>query len=135
MTDFDFEALAVLYPGRGGRRDFIGYRRFPSAALALRYAIEDMPRVRLDGAMLEVNEDRYDKDQMLELYLSAGYPLPRNAGGAYSVTISSVDGRFYVNVVVAGQLSAPIGPFGSRSAAQIMAKAEDLRLGGNLRAP
>lgn len=78
---FDYSADAELFPSRGKRGSVrVGYRRFSSAAEAVRYAIEDMPSTLLKGAMLEVEEQRFSHDQILELYASARYPLERPAG-------------------------------------------------------
>jgi hypothetical protein len=80
MNDnFNYEHAAELYPGRpaAGARGSSRYMRFPSAAAALRFAIEEMPREMLRGATLEVDEERFQGDAILDLYMAAGYPLPR----------------------------------------------------------
>lgn len=79
MTDgFDYSAAAELFPGRGHRGSAgVGYRRFGNAAEALRYAIEDMPKALLKGTMLEVDEQRFDMDEIFELYSAENYPLDR----------------------------------------------------------
>ncbi len=78
MAEFDYSALAELFPARGlRRRQSFGYKRFPKAAQAIRFAMEDMPRASLMGAYLEVNERRYGSDDIRRLYESADYPLTR----------------------------------------------------------
>lgn len=79
MPSFDFGEPAELFPskGKGFRRGMVSYRRFQSAALAIRYAIEELEPDKLAGAVLEVNEDRYDDVAIRNLYASDGYPLPR----------------------------------------------------------
>lgn len=79
MTDFDFTASAELYPakGRGQRRQHVSYRRFDNAADAIRYAIEDLEPQLLIGAVLEVDEQRFDGVAIRNLYASALYPLER----------------------------------------------------------
>ena len=80
MTNIDYAAPAELFPGRNAnapRR--IGYKRFTSAAEAVRYAIEDMPAVLLRGAFLEVREQRFDGTQILNLYHADTFPLARAA--------------------------------------------------------
>ena len=59
MADFDYNAPADLFPARSkkGNRPF-GYRRFETAAEAIRYAIEVMPTDFLPGAVLGVEEER-----------------------------------------------------------------------------
>lgn len=79
MVEFDYNALAELFPNRGRMRSrqSFGYKRFAKAAQAIRFAMEDMPRACLVGAFLEVNERRYGSDDIRRLYESAEYPLTR----------------------------------------------------------
>ena len=78
MAEFDYSALAELFPTRRlRRRQSFGYKRFPKAAQAIRFAMEEMPRTSLMGAFLEVNERRYGSDDIRRLYESADYPLTR----------------------------------------------------------
>ena len=82
MTQFDYSAPAEIFGNKGtarGRRP-VGYRRFPSAAEALRFAIEDVPAPLLAGIVLESGERRYDHVAIRSLYKEAGYPLARNDG-------------------------------------------------------
>jgi hypothetical protein len=76
---FDYCVPAELFVGkqRGGRRQRLGYRRFASAAEAIRFAVEDFPAVRTLGAWMQVGEERYDSDDIHRLYESGDYPLPR----------------------------------------------------------
>jgi len=81
VTRFDYEAGAELFPARNRKinRQFAGYRRFDSAADALRFAIEELPPQSLLGAYLEVDEKRFDSHAMRRLYDSADFPLARRA--------------------------------------------------------
>jgi hypothetical protein len=80
MAPFDYGTFAELYPSRNRKTNRpIGYRRFDTAAEAVRYAIEEMPRELLLGAVLEVDERRFDAAGIRRLYDSANYPLPRPA--------------------------------------------------------
>jgi hypothetical protein len=76
---FNYNAAAELFPTRKRmpRRQPLGYRRFPKAALAIRFAIEDLPAELLIGAFLEVDEQRYNSDEIRRLYERDDYPLAR----------------------------------------------------------
>jgi hypothetical protein len=78
---FDYEAVAELFSARNRKfnRQLTGYRRFDSAAEALRFAIEELPQKSLLGACLEVEEKRFDSDAMRRLYDSAEFPLAKRA--------------------------------------------------------
>jgi hypothetical protein len=78
---FDYEALAELYPARSRKfnRQFARYRRFDRAAEALRFAIEELPPQLFLGACLEVEEERFNSNEMRRLYDSAEFPLERRA--------------------------------------------------------
>jgi hypothetical protein len=78
---FDYEAPAELFMAkrRGGARQPLGYRRFATAAEAIRYAVEDFPAVRTLGAWMQVGDERFDGDAIQRLYDSEEYPLKRHA--------------------------------------------------------
>lgn len=79
-TSFDYSAAADLYPSRIARGSAkVSYRRFGRAADALRFAIEDMPARLLKGTLLEVDERRFNGDQIRELYCAEAYPHDRLA--------------------------------------------------------
>ena len=81
VIGFDYRAEAELFPNRNRKpkRHPIGYRRFAHAADAIRFAIEELPPEFLLGALLEVDEERYDEDGIRRLYESMDYPLIRGA--------------------------------------------------------
>jgi hypothetical protein len=58
VTTFDYSTAAELFAARSRwpMRQTIEYRRFASAADAIRYAIEELRPALLAGAYLEVDE-------------------------------------------------------------------------------
>lgn len=78
MSNFDYGSPADLFPARTrvGRRP-IGYRRFDTAAEAIRYAVEQMPSEFLDGTVMEVDSERVDGAGIRNLYDSKDYPLTK----------------------------------------------------------
>jgi hypothetical protein len=76
---FDYGVPAELFMGKrkGGPRQRLGYRRFATAAEAIRFAVEDFPEIRTLGAWMQVGDERFDGDEIYRLYESDDYPLPR----------------------------------------------------------
>ena len=54
------------------------YKRFRTAARAIRFAIEQLPEKCLLGASLEVGDERYNEKEIRQLYDSEAYPLKRH---------------------------------------------------------
>ena len=80
MTPIDYHAPAELFPSRSRKVNRpAGYRRFETAAEAIRFAVEDMPSDYLNGAVLECDEARFDSIAILELYHRSDYPLARKS--------------------------------------------------------
>lgn len=77
--DFDYSAPAEMFMthARSARRHTTTYRRFPTAAEAIRYAVEEVPSALLVGAVMEVREERFDHKGIRALYAKDGYPLAR----------------------------------------------------------
>jgi hypothetical protein len=80
MGRFDYAAPAEMFMTRARlmRRPPVTYRRFPTAAEAIQYAIETIPAPLLVGAVMEVSEQRFDHRAIRELYDGAAYPLARH---------------------------------------------------------
>ena len=83
LAGFDYGAPAELFPSRGTKgRSRVLYKRFDTAAEAVRFAIEDVPPAALLGAYLEVNEARFGLPEILSLYENPAYPLKRRKARA-----------------------------------------------------
>jgi hypothetical protein len=79
MASFSFNTAAELFPAaiRKKKRAGFAYRRFGTAAEAVRFAIEELPADSLNGAYLQVEEARFDQSGIRSLYESQDFPLPR----------------------------------------------------------
>ena len=79
MRPFNFNTSAELFPAaiRKKKRAGFAYRRFGTAAEAVRFAIEELPADSLNGAYLQVEEARFDQSGIRTLYESEAFPLPR----------------------------------------------------------
>jgi hypothetical protein len=77
--DFDYTAAAELFIAKrsGGPRGPLGYRRFASAAEAIRFAVEELPGARMLGAFMQVGDLRFDAEGIRSLYHHQDYPLQR----------------------------------------------------------
>lgn len=77
---FDFDAPSELFCAQSvSRHSRITYRRFDSAAQAIRFAVEELTVGALRASTLEVMEVRLRGEQIRALYDSPGYPLKRRA--------------------------------------------------------
>jgi hypothetical protein len=80
---FDYSSPAELFipkrKGVGARRAPTGYRRFATAAEAIRFAVEEFSAVRTLGACwMHVGDERFEGDKICRLYESSDYPLQRD---------------------------------------------------------
>jgi hypothetical protein len=77
---FDYNAPAELYPGRNRKSaKKVSYRRFETAADAIRFAVEELPELLLLGACIEINEQRLNYKDIQALYASDQYPLEKRS--------------------------------------------------------
>jgi len=82
MVNVNYRAEAGLYHrviGGWKTNAPLGYKRFRTAAGAIRFAIEQLPKKLLIGASLEVGDERYNEAQIRQLYDREDYPLKRHA--------------------------------------------------------
>ncbi len=60
LSGFDYAAPAELFPsGNRKGKSFFAYKRFDTAAAALRFAVEELPAPALLGYYLAVDEARF----------------------------------------------------------------------------
>jgi hypothetical protein len=74
---FDFGVEAELFPARSARhkRSTVRCKRFPHAADAILFTIEELPPELLLGAFLEIDGERYGGEGIRRLYDSNDFPL------------------------------------------------------------
>ena len=78
MLSLDYRAPAELFVNNGGRTGrAMTCRRFDHAAEAVRYVKECLPLANAGSTVMEVGEARYRHADILKLYDSNQYPLPR----------------------------------------------------------
>ena len=63
---------------KGGARQRLGYRRFATAAEAIRFIVEDFPAAHTLGPWMQVGDNRFESDAIRQLYDSSDYPLRRS---------------------------------------------------------
>jgi hypothetical protein len=78
---FDYGSPAELFTAKRTRviRSRLGYRRFATAAEAIRFAVEDVPALRMLDVWLVVGDERFDSEKIQHLYEIDAYPLRRRA--------------------------------------------------------
>jgi len=78
MDKFNYNVPAELFPSRNRKIvNKIKYRRFDSAADAIRFAVEELPEPLLLGAFIEIEESRLGHKDIRALYDSEHYPLKK----------------------------------------------------------
>jgi hypothetical protein len=74
---FDYDMPAELFMAKRKGKSHPRYRRFETAAEAIRFAVEEFPAVRTLGAYMQVGDERFDGDDIRRLYEGSDYPLHR----------------------------------------------------------
>ena len=79
MRPFNFNTAAELFPAaiRKKKRAGFAYRRFGTAAEAVRFAMEELPADLLNGAYLQVEEARFRPERHPYALTKARRSLPR----------------------------------------------------------
>ncbi len=73
----DYSTPAELYSGGRYKSSIVRYRKFPSAAEAIRFAIEQVPAADLLSLAIEFDDDRYEGEAIRTLYQAPDYPFQR----------------------------------------------------------
>lgn len=78
MPSFDYSAPAELFLAKPAKGSRTRYRRFATAAEALRYVVEDLQTPKALGAWLEVGDARFNSSEIQRLYEADEYPLRKS---------------------------------------------------------
>ena len=81
LATFNFGCEAELFSvqtRKTGKKP-VKYRRFARAVEAVKFAVEELPPEFFAGVHLEVDERRYNSNEIRRLYESAQYPVARRA--------------------------------------------------------
>jgi hypothetical protein len=74
---FDYNAPAELFLAKPAKLCRAKYRRFATAAEALRFAVEDLRTPKAFGVWLEVGDERFNSSEIQRLYEADDYPLQK----------------------------------------------------------
>jgi hypothetical protein len=75
---FDYSATAELFLAKRTKSGRENYRRFATAAEAIRYAIEDLRTPKAFGVWLQVGDERFNSSEIQRLYEADDYPLRKS---------------------------------------------------------
>jgi Arc/MetJ-type ribon-helix-helix transcriptional regulator len=78
MSSFDYNAPAELFLAKRTKNGRKNYRRFATAAEAIRYAVEDLQTLKALGAWLQVGDERFNSSEIQRLYEADDYPLRKS---------------------------------------------------------
>ena len=73
--DFDYGAPAELFLSKPAKGHRTKYRRFATAAEAIRYTVEDLRTPPAFGVWLQVGDERFNSVEIQRLYEDGEYPL------------------------------------------------------------
>jgi len=73
----DYKAPAELFMSKRkvSAKQRLGYRRFATAAEAIRFAVEELPAIHALGTYLQVGNACFNRNEIYRLYESSDYPL------------------------------------------------------------
>jgi hypothetical protein len=77
--DYRMEALLYYAKSASTRQKALVFRRFPVAAEAIRFAVEELEPKVFNSCSLEVNDLQYFGREIRPLYDSGEFPLKRRA--------------------------------------------------------
>jgi hypothetical protein len=80
MSLFDYNPPAELFLSKPAKGSRTKYRRFATAAEALRYVVEDLRMPKAFGAWLEVGDERFGSSEIQRLYEADDYALRKSNG-------------------------------------------------------
>ena len=78
MSSFDYRAPAELFLAKPIKGSRTKYRRFATAAEAIRYAVEGLRTPGAFGAWLQVGDERFNSVEIQRLYEDGEYPLRKS---------------------------------------------------------
>jgi hypothetical protein len=78
MAKFNYLAPAILWPAAPADNKRGNYRRFETAADAIRHVIEEVPATMVGGTVLETESRRFGSEEIRSLYDAFEYPLNRS---------------------------------------------------------
>jgi len=79
LEKFDYSASAELFALKRKKYGPVTYRRFETAAEAIRYAVEGLSNPLLNGTFIETGAERLDGRTIRQLYGGPRYPLKRTS--------------------------------------------------------
>lgn len=79
MSSMNWATPADLYSGATLRPRGSRYKRFPSAAEAVRFAVEELSPTALRSTAIESDDKRHEGGAIRMLYYSEDYPLRRQS--------------------------------------------------------